>query len=114
MSCLLAPLHDGLAAESRIAPDVDTHLGPAPAQLLHDALELLDAARRTIAVRPAQSRTQQMFAAENVQRQITVAAVVPVEKSSLLATVQRVVGRIEVQPDLAWGASMRFHKQLDQ
>ena len=84
------------------------------ANLPDDAFELLDAAGRGILIRLAQPRTQQMLAAEDVQRQVTVATVVAVTESPFLMTVQRVVGRIEVEPELARRPGMRFDKQLNQ
>ena len=36
------------------------------------------------------------------------------EESALLVTVHRVIGRIEVEPDLPRRPAMRLHKQLDQ
>ncbi len=41
-----------------------------------------------------------MLAAKHVQRQVTVAVVVTVEEAAQLMTVQRIVGRVEVQHDL--------------
>ena len=66
-----------------------------------DPLKLLDAARRRILVRRTQPCTQQMLAAEDVQRQIAVAAVVAVKEATFLMTVQWIIGGIQVQPDLA-------------
>ena len=54
-----------------------------------------------------------MLAAEDVQRQITVATVVPMKESPFVMTIQRVVGRIQDQPDLARCPAVRFHEQLE-
>jgi hypothetical protein len=50
--------------------------------------------------RAPQLGDQQMAAAEHVERQVAVAIVISVEEPTLLLTVQRIVGRIEVENDL--------------
>jgi len=55
-----------------------------------------------------------MIAAEHVQRQIAVVPVVAVEKTRLLPSVQRRVGGIQVQHDLARCVRVRFQKEIDQ
>ena len=110
----LAPLHQRVAAKARIAPDVDSCARPVSANLPDNAFELLDAAGRGVLIRFAQPCAQQMLAAEDVQRQITVATVVAVKESTFLVTVQRVIGGIKIESDLARRLRMRFNKQLDQ
>ncbi|WP_419634950.1 hypothetical protein [Thiolapillus sp.] len=44
-----------------------------------------------------------MLTTEDVQRQVAIAAVVAVEKTPFLLTVQRIIRRIQVEPDLARG-----------
>ena len=51
---------------------------------------------------------------EHVQGQIAVAAVVAVEEAALLLTVERVVGRVEVEDDLLGRSPVRLHEQVDQ
>ena len=85
-----------------------------PAQLRHDTLEFLHAARCPILIRGAQPCAQQMFSAEDVQRQVAVAPVVAVEKPTLLVTVQRIIGRIQVQPNLSRRLAIRLHEYLHQ
>jgi hypothetical protein len=41
-----------------------------------------------------------MTPAENIKRQITVAVVISVEEPSLLLTMHRIIGRVEVENDL--------------
>ena len=64
--------------------------------------------------RSAQPRAQQLVAAEDVQRQITVATVVTVEEAALLHAMQRIVRRVQVQPDLPRRLAVRPHEQPDQ
>ena len=111
---VLAPAHDGFAAKARVASDADARVGPVTAKLPHDAFELLEAAGRGIAVRGAKPCTQQVLATEDIQRQITVVPVIPVEESPFLVTVHRVIGRVEVEPDLARRPAIRLHEQLHQ
>ena len=61
-----------------------------------------------------QTRTEQMLAAEDVQRQITVMAVIAVEKAAFLFPVERIVGGIQVQYDLLRGLAVRFEKHIHQ
>jgi hypothetical protein len=55
-----------------------------------------------------------MPAAEHVQGQIAVAAVVAVEEAALLLTVQRVVGRVEIEDDLRERPRVRLQEQVDE
>ena len=109
----LAPGHDLLAAEARVAADDDLHLGPALAHLRHDRGELLDAARAGVDVGGAQARTQQRLAPEDVQRQVAVVAVVAVEEAPLLVAVEWVIGGIEIEPDLLGRVTVRVQGQAD-
>src|SRR6185437_13583864 len=55
-----------------------------------------------------------MAPAEYVERQVAVAIVVAVEEPSFLLAVQRIIGRIEIEDDLARRLLMRLQEQLDQ
>jgi hypothetical protein len=65
----------------------------------HDTCQLLACARAGVDVGLPQLGYQQVPAVEDVKRQIAVAAVVAVEEASLLVSVQRIVGGIEVEDD---------------
>ena len=56
-----------------------------------------------------------MLTAEDVQRQVAVAPIVAVEEAALLLAVQRIIGRIQIQPDLpGWllaGLQEHIHQQ---
>ena len=54
---------------------------------------------------------QQMIAAEDVQRQVAVVAVVAVEEAPLLVAVERVVGGVEIQHDLLRRLVMRVQEE---
>ena len=87
---------------------------PAAAQSFDHGREFLDGARRRVLVRAPQPRAQQVIAAEHVQRQVAVTAVVAVEEATLLGTVQRIVRRVQVQPELPRRLGAGLHEQLDQ
>ena len=56
-----------------------------------------------------------MFSAEDIQRQVTIAVIVAVKEASLLVSMQRQVGHIQVQNNaLGWlrmGFQEHFHQQ---
>ena len=55
-----------------------------------------------------------MIVTKHVQRQIAVAAVVPVEESTLLLTVKWIVSRIEIEDDSLPRPSVRVQKGIDK
>src|SRR6202011_3691193 len=61
-----------------------------------------------------QLRRQKMSAAEHIERQIAVAVVVAVKEPAFLMAVQRVVGGVEIEHDLARRIDVRGEKQLDE
>ena len=79
-------------------------LGQRCADLRDDAFDLLACAGRRIDVRTAQLRAQQMLTAEDVQRQVAVVVVVAVKEATFLMPVQRIIGGIQIQDDLARAA----------
>ncbi len=110
----LTPVHQPLAAKSRVATDVDARPRPALPDPPNNALELLLTPRRRVDVRRPQPRAQQMLAAEDVQRQVAVVAVVAVEEAALLLAVQRVVGGVEVEHDLLGSLIERLEEHVQQ
>jgi len=52
--------------------------------------------------------------AKNIQRQVTIGFVVAIEEAALLLTVQRIVGGIEIEGDLARRRPVRLDKQIDE
>src|SRR3990172_11902881 len=109
-----APGHQLLAAEARVRPQEDAHLRPARANLPHHALHFFQASRTGILIRRPQPRTQQMIPAEHVQRQIAVVPVVAVEKTTFLLPMQRRVGGVQVQQDLARRPRVRLQEEVYQ
>jgi hypothetical protein len=55
-----------------------------------------------------------MLATKDVQRQIAVTAVVTVKEPAFLVPVQRIVRRIQIQPDFFRRLLVRFQKQIHQ
>ena len=55
-----------------------------------------------------------MVAAEDVERQVAVAAIVAVEEATFLGAVQRIVGGIQVEHDLLGRRRVRVEEQLDE
>ncbi len=62
----------------------------------------------------AQFGDQKMVAAENIQRQITIAVVIAVEEAALLFAVQRIVRGVQIENDFLGRAFVGFEKQIDQ
>src|SRR6516165_9291396 len=82
------------------------NMRPALTNLFHDPRHLLDCAICCIQPRRSKLRSQQMPAAENIERQITVAVVISVKEPSLLLTMHRIIRRIEVENNLVRRALM--------
>lgn len=55
-----------------------------------------------------------MLATEDVQRQVAVVVVVTVEEASQLMTVQRIIGRVQVEHDSLRRAEPRLQKDVDE
>src|SRR6185503_8436855 len=85
------------------APQHDLHPWPARPDLTDDALDLLHRPGAGVDVGAAQLGGQEMPAAEDVERQVAVAIVVAVKEAALLMAMDRVVGRVQVQDDVARG-----------
>src|SRR6266571_9441372 len=94
-----APTHQLLAAETGIGAQDDSYFRPHRSHLRYDSLDLFQATRGSIAVGRTQTRTQQMLPAKNVERQIAIVVVVPMEEAAFLVSVQRHIGRVEIEND---------------
>lgn len=79
---LLAPVHQFLTGEAGIGAQHDAQLGPALAQLAHDARDLLNRAGGGGDVGGPQLGAQQVIAAEDVERQVAVIAVIAMEEAA--------------------------------
>ena len=95
----LAPAHQGLAGEAAVGAQEDPHPRPMLADLADDPPDLLDRTGTGVDVRPPELGREQVPAAEDVERQVAVAAIVAVEEPAFLMAVQRVVGSVEVEHD---------------
>ena len=111
---LLGPVHQLVAAEAAVAAQDDVHLAPSGANLFHDPLDLGQAPVGRIPVGFPQPHTQQVFAGEDVQRQVAVLIVVAVEEAPLLLAVQFHVGGVQVEHDLRRRRLEGFQKNRHQ
>lgn len=109
-----APGHQLLTGEAGIGAQHDADLGPTLTQLAHDALDLLNRAGGRVDVGGPQLGAQKVIAAEDVERQVAVVAVVAVEEPPLLVAVQGIVRGIQIQHDLFGRSGVRAHEQLDE
>ena len=87
---------------------------PLPADLGDDACHLLDRAIAAGDVGAPLPGQQQVPAAEHVERQVAVLVVIAVEEAAFLPAVQRDVGVVEIEHDLARRTLMRLQEKLDQ
>ena len=111
---VLAPAEHPPAAEPGVGAQHDLHLGPALAKRLHQHRQHRPGVLRPVDAARPQVRHQQVPAAEHVQRQVAVVAVVAVEEALLLSPVQARVRRVEVQHQPARRHPVRRHELLEQ
>ena len=90
------------------------HARPALTDLRDDARHLFDRAVTARDVRAPLAGQQQVPTAEHVERQVAVLIVIAVEEPAFLCAVQRNVGVVEIQHDLARCTLMRIKEQIDQ
>ena len=110
----LAPGHQLVTGKARVRAQQDLHPRPSSANPLDDPGHLLHRPRRGVDVRGPQPGREQMPAAEHVQRQIAVAAVIAVEEPALLLAVQGIVRRVEIEDDLLGRPRVRLQEQVDE
>ena len=106
----LTPRHQILAAEAAVGAQQDPCSWPAGTDLPDKSLYLFPGTGGTVDVRRSQFGGEQMATAEDVERQIAVAVVIPMKKPPLLMPMDRIVGRIEVENNLFGGFGVRFHE----
>src|SRR6266705_393780 len=111
---VFAPCHQVVACEPRIRPQQNAYLGPAPADLRNDPRHLFNRARAGVDIGPAQLGAKKVPPAKNIQRQVTIGFVVAMKEAPFLRTMQRIIGGIEVEGDLAGRRPMRLEKQIDE
>lgn len=66
-----------------------------------------------------QPRAQQELATEDIQRQVTIVAVIAMKEPALLISVNQIVGNIQIQNDLCWLLRIRLdevihHQPIDR
>jgi hypothetical protein len=110
----LAPPHHLLAAEAGIGSHQDLDLRPRLADLPDDPLELVCGPVGAVGIGAAQAGDEQVLAAEDIEREVAVVAVVAVEEAAFLMTVDGVVGRVEIEDDLLGRVGVRLQEQLDE
>ena len=93
----ITPPHESPATETAVGTQHDLDPGPDLAESPDQQFQNRTAVLGRVDVRGTQVRHQKFVTAKNVQRQVAVVVVVPVEEPSLLATVQAVVRGIKVQ-----------------
>jgi hypothetical protein len=108
------PRHECLAGKAGIGAQHDLDPGPAHPDLVDDPLDLVLGPGRGVDVRPPELGREQVLAAEHVERQVAVAIVVAVEEAAFLVAVQRIVGRIEIEDDLARGGGVAVEEEIDE
>ena len=110
----LAPIEHPVPAERGVPPKHDAHPRPRLAKTLDQPRQYRPRVPRRIDVRRAKVRDQELAAAKRIQRQETVPVVVPVKEPPRLMAVHRVVGRVEVNHQLARRAPVRGNELLHQ
>src|SRR6478609_3276340 len=55
-----------------------------------------------------------MPAAEDVERQVAIAVIIAVEEPSFLMPMQRIIGGVEIERDLAGRPGVRIEEQIDE
>ena len=101
-------------AEAAVGAQDDAHAWPFLADLRDNARDLLDCAVTARDVRAPLAGQQQVPTAEHVERQVAVLFIIAVEEAAFLLAVQRNVGVVEIQHDLARCALMRFEEKIHQ
>ena len=94
---VLAPGQQFLAGVGGVGPHQDAEPGPPAAKPGDDAGERFGRARSGAGVARPEHGAQRVLAAEDVERQEAVVAVVAVEGAALLAAVHLVVRRVDVE-----------------
>ena len=111
---LLAPPHQRLVGEAAVTAQNDAHARPRLADLADDARHLFDRAIAAGNIRTPPPGQQQMPAAEHVERQVAGRVIITMEEPAFLSAVQRNVGIVEIEHDLARRTLMRLQEKLDQ
>ena len=110
----LAPRHQRLAGETAVSAKHDPDPRPTRADPCNDPPDFLDDAGRGVDAGAPELRREQVATAEDVKRQVAVAAIVTVEEAAFLMAVQRIVGGVQVKDDLLRRFGMRVEEEVDK
>jgi hypothetical protein len=110
----LAPCHEGFPSEARVGAQQDPHPWPAHPDLVDDPLDLGHGARRRVDVGAAELGREQVPTAKHIQRQVAVAVIVAVEEAAFLVAMQRVIGSVEIEDDLARRSPVGVEEEIDE
>ncbi len=109
---VFTPAEQVIPAKARVGPDDDRDLRPALPNPADDPFQFLHRSRGPIDIGTPQPGAQQMLPREDVQREITVVAVVTVKEPAFLLAMDRVVGRIQIQHDLLGRRFVGLHEGI--
>ena len=109
---VFTPAEQVIPAKARVGPDDDRDLRPALPNPADDPFQFLHRSRGPIDIGTPQPGAQQMLPREDVQREITVVAVVSVKEPAFLLAMDRVVGRIQIQHDLLGRRFVGLHEGI--
>ena len=110
----LAPSHQLVVAEAAVGAQDDARARPFLADPRDNARNLFNRTITARDVRTPLAGQQQVPTAEHVERQVAVLFIVAVEEPAFLLAVQRNVGVVEIQHDLARCAFMRFEEKIQK
>ena len=109
---VFTPAEQVIPAKARVGPDDDRDLRPALPNPADDPFQFLHRSRGPIDIGTPQPGAQQMLPREDVQREITVVAVVTVKEPAFLLAMDRVVGRIQIQHHLLGRRFVGLHEGI--
>jgi hypothetical protein len=110
----LTPSHQLVVGEAAVGAENDARARPFLADPSDNARDLFDRAITARDVGTPLAGQQQVPPAEHVERQVAVLFIIAVEEPAFLLAVQRNVGVVEIQHDLARCAFMRFEEKIHQ
>lgn len=110
----VAPPHEPPAAEARVGPHQDPHPRPDLTEPPDQQLQNRPAMFGGVYVGRPQVGHQQRLAAKDIERQVTIGVIVPVEEAALLGAVEGVVGGVEVEDQFFGRRAVGGDERLDE
>src|SRR5580704_21924 len=112
---VFAPGHDRITGKTAIGAHDDPNLAAKPlANGQHDLLECFNRALAGIPLAISQLGKERNVTAKAVERQVAVGTIIAVKIGALLAAMERIVGRIQIQHDLGTLAWNGLDSTLDE